>query len=170
MKWRIERVFGGFLFFLFWEGPSLTLPPAVGWGLGAAFLPTHLTSGTHDRLLSDTVRMHAALRAAGVEADIYVAEAMPHAGFGRQTLEDRAVQNDSQWPIAECRLSASPWQKLSYDDLNPSVRHTATFRVIDPETGCFDELPYVVVSRIDIKRVVRIGSHCFKHSEQPIFL
>ena len=82
MKWRIKRVFGGFLFFLFWEGPSLTLPPAVAWGLEAAFRPAHLSTGTRDRLLSDTVRMHAALRAAGVEADLYVAEAMPHAGFG----------------------------------------------------------------------------------------
>jgi acetyl esterase/lipase len=33
-------------------------------------------------LLSDTVRMHAALRKAGVPADLYVGEGMPHGGFG----------------------------------------------------------------------------------------
>ena len=47
----------------------------------AHFPPTYLRSGTRDRLLSDTVRMHAALRKAGVDAFLYVGEAMPHAGF-----------------------------------------------------------------------------------------
>jgi epsilon-lactone hydrolase len=81
------------------------LSPLFG-DLAAAFPPTHLVTGTRDRLLSDTVRMHAALRAAGVEADLFVAEAMPHAGFGRQTPEDRAVLNDTRkwlkgrWPKA----------------------------------------------------------------------
>jgi acetyl esterase/lipase len=79
------------------------LSPLFG-DLATAFPPTHLTTGTRDRLLSDTVRMHAALRAAGVEADLYVGEAMPHAGFGQQTPEDRAVLNDTlrwlkgRWP------------------------------------------------------------------------
>lgn len=79
------------------------LSPLFG-DLGAAFPPTHLTSGTRDRLLSDTVRMHAALRAAGVEADLYIAEAMPHAGFGQVTVEDQALRNDTRkwlkglWP------------------------------------------------------------------------
>jgi acetyl esterase/lipase len=41
--------------------------------LATAFPPTHLITGTRDRLLSDTVRMHAALRAAGIEADLFAA-------------------------------------------------------------------------------------------------
>jgi acetyl esterase/lipase len=71
-----------------------------------AFPATHLTTGTRDRLLSDTVRMHAALRAAGVPADLYVAEAMPHSGFGSLTPEDAAVLADTKrwlagkWPAA----------------------------------------------------------------------
>jgi epsilon-lactone hydrolase len=71
------------------------LSPLFG-ELGSAFPPTHLVTGTRDRLLSDTVRMHAALRAAGVEADLYVAEAMPHSGFGKQTPEDAAVLADTR--------------------------------------------------------------------------
>lgn len=46
------------------------------------FPPTFLTSGTRDLFLSNTVRMHRKLRAAGVEADLHVWEAMPHGGFG----------------------------------------------------------------------------------------
>lgn len=80
------------------------LSPLFG-KLAGAFPPTRLITGTRDRLLSDTVRMHAALRAAGVEADLYVGEAMPHGGFGRQTPEDEAVVADtrnwlkSRWPM-----------------------------------------------------------------------
>lgn len=81
------------------------LSPLFG-ELASAFPPTHLVTGTRDRLLSDTVRMHAALRAAGVEADLYVAEAMPHSGFGKQTPEDAAVLADTRkwlkgrWPAS----------------------------------------------------------------------
>ncbi|KFG91029.1 putative esterase [Sphingobium herbicidovorans NBRC 16415] len=72
------------------------LSPLFG-DLAKAFPPTHLVTGTRDRLLSDTVRLHAALRAAGVEADLYVGEAMPHAGFGGLTPEDAAVAKDTQY-------------------------------------------------------------------------
>lgn len=70
----------------------------------SGFPPTHLHSGTRDRLLSDTVRFHAALRAAGIVADLYISEAMPHAGFGGTTVEERVVLADtrrwlqSHWP------------------------------------------------------------------------
>lgn len=50
--------------------------------------PTFLQSGTRDLFLSNTVRMHRRLRAAGVEADLHVFEAMPHGGFGGATPED----------------------------------------------------------------------------------
>jgi epsilon-lactone hydrolase len=53
------------------------------------FPPTILSSGTRDRLLSDTVRMHRALRAAGVPADLHVQEAAGHGRFLGQAPEDR---------------------------------------------------------------------------------
>jgi acetyl esterase/lipase len=56
------------------------------------FPPTFLQSGTRDILLSDTVLMHQALLKAGIEAELHVWEAMPHAGFGGDTPEDREVQ------------------------------------------------------------------------------
>ena len=45
------------------------------------FPPTILTTGTRDLYLSNTVRMHRALRTAGVEAELHVTEAGPHTGF-----------------------------------------------------------------------------------------
>lgn len=45
------------------------------------FPPTLLTSGTRDLYLSNTVRMHRALRAADVAAELHVTEAGPHTGF-----------------------------------------------------------------------------------------
>lgn len=45
------------------------------------FPPTFLQAGTRDLYLSNTVRMHRKLRAAGVEAELHVREAMPHGGF-----------------------------------------------------------------------------------------
>lgn len=58
--------------------------------------PTLLSSGTRDLLLSDTVRMHRALRRAGVRAELHVAEAGPHGGFMGTAPEDLEL-------IAECR-------------------------------------------------------------------
>lgn len=59
--------------------------------------PTILTTGTRDLLLSDTVRMHRALRRAGVNAELHVSEASPHGGFmGANAPEDHEI-------IAECR-------------------------------------------------------------------
>jgi acetyl esterase/lipase len=65
---------------------------------------TILTSGTRDLLLSDTVRMHRALRRAGVEAELHVSEASPHGGFmGANAPEDMEI-------VAECRRFArSAW-------------------------------------------------------------
>jgi len=45
------------------------------------FPPTILTSGTRDLLLSNTVRVHRALRAAGVEAQLEVYEGQSHAQY-----------------------------------------------------------------------------------------
>lgn len=45
------------------------------------FPPTLLTSGTRDVYLSNTVRMHRALRRAGVPAELHILEAGAHTGF-----------------------------------------------------------------------------------------
>jgi epsilon-lactone hydrolase len=45
------------------------------------FPPTILTTGTRDLYLSNSVRMHRALRAAGVAAELHIAEAGAHVGF-----------------------------------------------------------------------------------------
>lgn len=47
----------------------------------AGFPPSILTSGTRDILLSDTVRVYRAMRAAGVEARLELHEALSHAEF-----------------------------------------------------------------------------------------
>lgn len=53
---------------------------------------TFLQSGTRDLFLSNTVRLHRALRCAGVAAELHMFEAMPHGGFGGGTPEDRDLQ------------------------------------------------------------------------------
>ena len=45
------------------------------------FPPAILTTGTRDLLLSNTVRVHRALRAAGVEAELEVYEGQSHAQY-----------------------------------------------------------------------------------------
>jgi monoterpene epsilon-lactone hydrolase len=45
------------------------------------FPPTILTSGTRDLFLSNTVRVHRKLRAAGVEAELHVFEGQSHAQY-----------------------------------------------------------------------------------------
>lgn len=46
------------------------------------FPPAFIKTGTRDLFLSNSVLIHRALRRAGIEAELHVAEAMPHAGFG----------------------------------------------------------------------------------------
>ncbi len=67
---------------LYADGHDLTHPylsPLFGDLKG--FPSTILTTGTRDLYLSNTVRMHRALRAAGVAAELHVTEAGPHTGF-----------------------------------------------------------------------------------------
>lgn len=47
----------------------------------AGFPPTMLQSGTRDLFLSNTVRMHRALRKQDIDAELHIWEAMPHGGF-----------------------------------------------------------------------------------------
>jgi len=56
--------------------------------------PTLLQSGTRDLFLSNTVRMHRALRKAGVSAELHVFEAMPHGGFLGGTPEDLELSSE----------------------------------------------------------------------------
>lgn len=58
------------------------------------FPPTLLQCGTRDLFLSNTVRMHRSLRAAGVAAELHVFEAMPHGGFMGTTPEDRELERE----------------------------------------------------------------------------
>jgi monoterpene epsilon-lactone hydrolase len=60
----------------------------------SGFPPTILTTGTRDLFLSNTVRMHRALRAAGVPAELHIVEAAGHAGFFGQAPEDEDLENE----------------------------------------------------------------------------
>ena len=53
------------------------------------FPPAILTTGTRDLLLSNTVRVHRKLRAAGIDAQLEVFEGQSHAQFG---MNDRAPE------------------------------------------------------------------------------
>ena len=69
------------------------------------FPPTVLTTGTRDLLLSNTVRVHRKLRAAGVEAALQVFEGQSHAHFIRddrtpetqEAFEEIAAFFDANW-------------------------------------------------------------------------
>jgi acetyl esterase/lipase len=70
------------------------------------FPPTFLQSGTRDLFLSNTVRMHAALRAAGVEAELQVYEAATHVMFMMGPEQDHRVREvrrfvDTAWKRRE---------------------------------------------------------------------
>jgi acetyl esterase/lipase len=56
------------------------------------FPPCLITAGTRDLFLSNAVRMHRKLRAADVDAELHVFEAMPHGGFGGTAPEDAEPQ------------------------------------------------------------------------------
>lgn len=91
---------------LYADGNDLTHPylsPLFGDLSG--FPPTFLQTGTRDLFLSNTVRMHRALRAAGVEAEPHVFEAMPHGGFGG-TPEDMELSREMRLFLDRYRRSA----------------------------------------------------------------
>lgn len=71
MSAAVARLYAG--------GEPLTNPlVSPVYGDFSGFPPAILTTGTRDLLLSDTVRVHRALRAAGVEARLEVYEALSH--------------------------------------------------------------------------------------------
>jgi acetyl esterase/lipase len=69
------------------------LSPLFG-DFARGFPPTFLASGTRDVLLSDTVRMHCALRDADIEAELHVLEAAPHGFFAGLAPEDRHLDRE----------------------------------------------------------------------------
>lgn len=92
----IEDLQGGMLYAGAHDVRNPYLSPIYG-DLSRGFPATYLRTGTRDLLLSDTVRFHAALRKAGVEADLYVGEGMPHGGFDgitASTPEDQDARAD----------------------------------------------------------------------------
>jgi acetyl esterase/lipase len=91
---------------LYAAGHDLTDPylsPLFG-DFTKGFPPTILASGTRDLFLSNTVRMHRALRCAGVPADLHIVEAGGHGGFFGQAPEDEDLAQevrlfiDAHWP------------------------------------------------------------------------
>ncbi|MEW1829935.1 hypothetical protein [Streptomyces sp. NPDC088196] len=56
-----------------------------------SFSSAALASGTRDLFLSNAVRMHRALRAAGTPADLHVFEAAPHGLMPPGTPEDEQL-------------------------------------------------------------------------------
>lgn len=68
----------------------------------AGFPPTLLQSGTRDLFLSNTVRMHRALRRASVHAELHIFEAMPHGGFQGNTPEDDELAAEVSGFVKAC--------------------------------------------------------------------
>ncbi len=88
---------------LYANGHDLTHPylsPLFG-DFTEGFPPTLLMSGTRDFFLSNTVRLHRALRVAGVYAELHVLEACPHGGFMVDTPEERELDRDIRRFIRE---------------------------------------------------------------------
>ncbi|HEX4430848.1 MAG TPA: alpha/beta hydrolase [Frankiaceae bacterium] len=81
---------------LYADGRSLRDPylsPLFG-DFTKGFPPSLLASSTRDLLLSSTVRMHRAMRAAGVVAELHILEAAPHGGFMANTPEDEDLEQE----------------------------------------------------------------------------
>ena len=72
------------------------------------FPPTFLSTGTRDLFLSNTVRLHRALRNAGVPAELHVMEAAPHGGFLGSSPEDAEIGGEVRRFIDEHCRDARP--------------------------------------------------------------
>ncbi len=70
----------------------------------AGFPPTFIQAGTRDLFLSNAVRLHRKLRAAGVDAELHVFEAMPHGGFAGAP-EDLEVRMEAKRFLDRLRRS-----------------------------------------------------------------
>jgi len=75
------------------QGADLSHPylsPLFG-DFSRGYPPTFLQCGARDMFLSNTIRMHRALRSAGVQAELHVWEGMPHGGFRGAPEDDEIV-------------------------------------------------------------------------------
>lgn len=89
-------------FDLYADGEDLSNPllsPLNGDLTG--FPPTILISGTRDLLLSDTVRMHRALRAAGVIADLHIYDGQAHGDYMQNLVRYVPESEDAQRELLE---------------------------------------------------------------------
>ena len=86
------------------------------------FPPTFLSSGTRDLFLSNTVRMHRQLLAAGVETELHVFEAMPHGGFNGSTPEDAELDAAINTFLAKHRRRTHP-DPVAAIDANKSIAY-----------------------------------------------
>jgi len=94
---------------LYADGHDLADPyvsPLFG-DFAKGFPPTFVQSGTRDLFLSNSVRIHRRLRDAGVDAELHVWEALPHAFFGGAP-EDRELHIEFRRFLARVAGWASP--------------------------------------------------------------
>jgi acetyl esterase/lipase len=63
--------------------------------------PTILISGTRDLLLSETIRMHRALRKAKVQAELHVYEGQSHGDYFASIFVDAPEAHDAQQEVAQ---------------------------------------------------------------------
>ncbi len=94
---------------LYANGHDLTDPylsPLFG-DFTKGFPPTFIQTGTRDLFLSNSVRIHRALRNADIHAELHVGEAMPHGGFG-DAPEDREIRLEFRKFLAKQAGWATP--------------------------------------------------------------
>ena len=117
------------------------------------FPPTILLTGTRDMLLSDNVRMHRALRAAGVDAELHVWEAAGHGGFLGMAPED-ADRAAELRRFAERALGARR-RGLGCDRMIDRLRSSAGVgvQVVGFEVEGLDA-PTEVVAALEVARLV----------------
>lgn len=92
---------------LYAGGHDMTHPylsPQFG-DFGKGFCPSFLSAGTRDRLLSNAVRMHAALLAADVPSELYIIEAGSHGGF--HGAPEEAALNREMRKFVHARFAAA---------------------------------------------------------------
>lgn len=83
---------------LYAGGHDLTHPyisPLFG-DFTKGFPPALITAGTRDLFLSNAVRLHRALREAGVEAELHILEAAAHMAFGGRSPEEAALGRETR--------------------------------------------------------------------------
>jgi len=78
---------------LYAAGRALDIPylSPIFADFAGGYPPTFLQSGTRDLFLSNAIRMHRALCARDLVAELHIWDGMPHGGFGGNTPEDHEL-------------------------------------------------------------------------------